>query len=291
MLEGIEEILEKERPDWVLLYGDTNSTVAGALAAAKLHIPVAHVEAGMRSFNRKMPEEVNRVVSDHVSALNLCSTDIAIRNLENEGLGATAVLTGDVMYDCALKFRKIAERYCDPIAKFALSSGGYVLMTCHRAENTNDKERLAGIVSAVNSIAEDFTVLYPMHPRTSRFLREYGLSLSPKVQVVEPVGYLEMLLLERNAKLILTDSGGVQKEAFFYEVPCVTMRDETEWIETVDLGWNVIVGASEDAIKSAVANFAANLPAGVATNPYGDGDAAGKILDAISGFGNACVKS
>ena len=281
MLEGVEDALVEERPDWVLLYGDTNSTLAGALAAVKLHIPVAHVEAGMRSFNRRMPEEINRVVTDHTATLNFCSTGVAVDNLSNEGRGDTAVLVGDVMYDCALKFHSVAERNCDPLAKLALRAGEYILMTCHRAENTNDSARLAEIVSAVNSIAENNTVLYPMHPRTKKFLEYYGLAFSEKVQIVDPVGYLEMLLLEKSAKLILSDSGGIQKEAFFYDVPCVTMRDETEWVETIELGWNVLVGASKDAIESAVANFAANPPAPTNVKPYGDGDAAGKILEKL----------
>jgi UDP-GlcNAc3NAcA epimerase len=180
-----------------------------------------------------------------------------------------------------LKFHALAERNCDPLAKFALRNGEYILMTCHRAENTNDFARLSEIVSAVNSVADSNTVLYPMHPRTKRFLDDYGLAFSDKVRIVEPVGYLEMLLLEKGASLILTDSGGVQKEAFFYNVPCVTMRDETEWVETIELGWNVLVGASKDAIEAAVANFATNPPATAELKPYGDGDAAGKILEKI----------
>ena len=281
MLEGLEAALLEERPDWVLLYGDTNSTLAGALAAVKLHIPVAHVEAGMRSFNRGMPEEINRVVTDHTADLNFCSTELAVENLAAEGRGGTAVLVGDVMYDCALRFQELAERNCDPLADFALEAGAYVLLTCHRAENTNDPARLAGIVDAVNSIADDIVVFYPAHPRLKSFLEKYGLSFSEKVRVVEPVGYLDMLLLEKSAALILTDSGGIQKEAFFYRVPCVTMRDETEWTETVELGWNKLVGASQDAIETAVTDFVTNPPAATGEEPYGDGDAAGKILERL----------
>ena len=277
MLEGIEKILLEESPEWVLIYGDTNSTLAGALAAVKLHIRVAHVESGMRSFNRRMPEEINRVISDNISTLNLCSTHTAVTNLENEGMGDSSCLTGDVMYDCALNFEAIAEKYCDPIQKFGLVEGEYVLMTCHRAENTNDESRLSQIVEAVNLIAGNSTVLYPIHPRTAGFLEEYGLSFSDKVQVVPPVGYLDMLILEKNAKIILTDSGGIQKEAFFYDVPCVTMRDETEWIETVDLGWNIITGASKEKIIDAIAKFA-TPPAPVSEKPYGDGNASEKIV-------------
>ena len=278
MLKGIEDILIEERPDWVLIYGDTNSTLAGALAAVKLHIPVVHIEAGMRSFNREMPEEINRIVSDSVSTLNLCSTTTAVENLKNEGMGNTAFLTGDVMYDCALKFEALAARYCNPLAKFALSSGEYILMTCHRAENTDDKLRLSQIVSAVNQIAENHTVLYTMHPRTASFIERYYLKFSDKVKVVPPVGYLDMLVLEKNAQTILTDSGGIQKEAFFYRVPCVTMRDETEWVETVNLGWNSIAGASYDQITEAVAKFAKQPPAETGEHPYGKGNAAEKII-------------
>ncbi len=277
MLEGIEKILLEENPEWVLIYGDTNSTLAGALAAVKLHIRVVHVESGMRSFNRRMPEEINRVISDNISTLNLCSTATAVENLKNEGMGETAVLTGDVMYDCALKFEALAEKYCDTTARFAIEKGKYILMTCHRAENTNDELRLSQIVGAVNEIAENNSVLYPMHPRTDGFLEEYGLKFSEKVQVVTPVGYLDMLILEKNAKLILTDSGGIQKEAFFFNVPCVTMRDETEWVETVELGWNKITGASKKKIIEAVANFA-TPPHEVSDQPYGDGNAAEKIV-------------
>ncbi len=284
MLAGIEDILIEELPNWVLIYGDTNSTLAGALAAVKLHIPVVHIEAGMRSFNRAMPEEINRIVSDSISTLNLCSTTTAIEHLKNEGMGNSAFLTGDVMYDCAMKFEALALKYCDPLAKFALTPQKYILMTCHRAENTDDKLRLSQIVSAVNNIAKNHTVLYTMHPRTASFIERYYLKFSDKVKVVPPIGYLDMLVLEKNAQIILTDSGGIQKEAFFYRVPCVTMRDETEWVETVKLGWNVITGASYDKITEAVANFADHRPAETFDQPYGDGNAAGKIIEQMVNY-------
>lgn len=284
MIEGIENILLQEKPDWVLIYGDTNSTMAGALAAVKLHIPVAHVESGMRSFNRSMPEEINRVVSDHVCTLNLCSTVTSMENLKNEGLANTSILTGDVMYDCAVKFADLAEKHCDPLMKFELTRKKYVLMTCHRAENTDDKLRISQIVEAVNMIAETIPVIYPIHPRTRKLLKEYGLDFSDQVQVVDPVGYFEMLVLEKNAALILTDSGGVQKEAFFYNVPCVTMRDETEWVETVKLGFNVIAGADTETIVKAVEKFSANPPQSVSSSPYGDANSAEKIINAILEF-------
>jgi len=193
-------------------------------------------------------------------------------------------LTGDVMYDCALKFASIAEKYCDPFAKFAVKNGQYILMTCHRAENTDDESRLAEIVKAVNKLSEQTPVLYPVHPRTSGFLEKYGLSFSAGVKTVPPVGYLEMLLLEKGAELILTDSGGVQKEAFFYAVPCVTMRDETEWVETVELGWNILTGASSAKITENAAKFAENPPTKPDKSPYGDGDAAGKITETLLSF-------
>jgi UDP-GlcNAc3NAcA epimerase len=281
MMQELEKVLIEEKPDRVLIYGDTNSTLAGAVVAVKLHIPVVHVEAGMRSFNRRMPEEINRVISDHVCQLNLCSTSVAMENLENEGRSETAELVGDVMYDCALMFSELAEKYYKPLEKFDLESGKFVLMTCHRAENTNDRKRLENIVEAVNEVAEDIPVLYPMHPRTVKYLRDYGLSFSGRVKTVEPVSYLEMILLEKSAGLILTDSGGVQKEAFFYQVPCVTMRDETEWVETVELGWNWVVGADTEKIVEAVTFFLNGSPEYPTCLPYGDGKAAEKIVEAI----------
>ncbi len=286
MLEKIEDILQIEKPDWVLIYGDTNSTLAGALAAVKMHIPVAHVEAGMRSFNRKMPEEINRIVSDHTCQLNLCSTNIAVENLKKEDREETAFLVGDVMYDCSLKFADLAEKTFEEtlFANYAIKEKEYILMTCHRAENTDDELRLSQIVDAVNELAEKTDVVYPIHPRTKSYLEKYHLSFSEKVKVIKPVSYLEMLLLEKYANLILTDSGGVQKEAFFFKVPCVTMRDETEWVETVELGVNFIVGADKNKIISTVIESLNNnwidKFANIA-NPYGDGNASGKIINII----------
>jgi len=283
MLAALEAVLAAERPDWVLVYGDTNSTLAGALAAAKLHLRAAHVEAGMRSFNRRMPEEVNRVVADHLCDLNLCPTETAMGHLATEGRGATARLVGDVMYDAALRFADLAARHADPLGRLGLEAGRYALATCHRAENTDDPARLGGILRAFGEIARTQALVWPVHPRTRRFLGEHGLSLPNGVRAVPPVSYLEMLLLERHARLLLTDSGGMQKEAFFYRVPCVTLRDETEWVETVALGWNVLAGAEPERILAAVADFAASPPPATGQEPYGDGDAAGKILDALGG--------
>ncbi len=282
MLEKLEDILLREKPDFVLIYGDTNSTLAGALAASKMHIPIAHIEAGMRSFNKKMPEEINRIIADHLSTINFCSTKTAIGNLKRENLAETGVLVGDVMFDCSLKFAEFAEKRYDPFAKFAVERNKYALLTCHRAENTDHKKCLSEIVKAVNRISEKMPVLYPVHPRTRKFLNEYGLSFSDNVKLIPPVGYLEMILLEKHSSFILTDSGGVQKEAFFYRVPCITMREETEWTETVELGWNRITGADSGKITAAFADFAENRPAKTSARPYGNGDAASKITEVIA---------
>jgi UDP-GlcNAc3NAcA epimerase len=281
MLEGIEKVLIEEQPDVLLVYGDTNSTLAGALAAVKLHIPTAHVEAGMRSFNRTMPEEINRILTDHIADINFCSTPVAVENLENEGLDKTVILVGDVMYDCSLKFAELAGKHYQPLEKFNLQSGNYILLTCHRAENTNDPDRLTGIVEAVNILSEEIPVIYPVHPRTREYIKKYGLTFNNSVQTVSPVSYFEMLIMERHAGFILTDSGGVQKEAFFYQVPCVTMRDETEWVETVDLKWNIVTGADSEKILQAVKTFQQQPPPKTDVNPYGDGDAAGKIVNEL----------
>jgi UDP-GlcNAc3NAcA epimerase len=278
MLAELEKVLIAEKPEVVLTYGDTNSTVAAALAAIKLHIPIAHVEAGMRSFNRKMPEEINRVVTDHISEKNFCSTELAVKNLENEGRGYTAILVGDVMYDCALKFLPVAEKNCDPFSKYGVNKGEFILMTCHRPANTDNHERLASIVKAVNELSEKFPVLYPVHPRTKVYLEKYKLELSSNVKVLPPMNFFDMVLAEKYAKLILTDSGGMQKEAFFHKTPCVTMRDETEWLETIESGWNAIVGADYEKIMNAANSFLTSSPTPAKGTPYGKGDAAEKIV-------------
>ncbi|MBN1865116.1 MAG: UDP-N-acetylglucosamine 2-epimerase (non-hydrolyzing) [Victivallales bacterium] len=284
MLEGLEKVMVEESPGMALVYGDTNSTLSGALAASKLHIPVAHVEAGMRSFNRNMPEEINRIVADHLASLNLCPSLTSMDNLAREGLEGTSVLTGDIMYDCALKFAKLAEKLQDPLSKFSLHSGRYALMTCHRAENTDNCMRISQIVSAANELSQKLDVVFPIHPRTGKMLESFSLSLAPGVKTLPPLGYLDMLLLEKHAAVILTDSGGVQKEAFFFSVPCITMRDETEWVETVQLGFNVLVGADGGKILSAVEDLNANPPHLPDEKPYGNGDAADKIISALCGF-------
>ena len=278
MLEGIEQILLSEKPDWVLIYGDTNSTLAGALAAAKLHIPVAHVEAGLRSFNMRMPEEINRILADRVSTLLLCPTEIAVENLAREGVVEGVHNVGDVMYDVALYYRERAKAQSEVLKTHGLQEKGFALATCHRAENTDDPVRLEGIVSALAEIALALPVVLPLHPRTRKLLQQFGLEHHlDALTVVDPLPFLDMVALEQAAQVILTDSGGVQKEAFFYQVPCITMRDETEWVETVELGWNRLVGASSEMILGAHAAMATRMSK-TGEKPYGDGDAAKRIL-------------
>lgn len=280
MLEAIEKVLLKEKPDWVLIYGDTNSTLAGALAAVKLHIPVAHVEAGLRSFNMRMPEEVNRILSDRVSQLLFCPTDTATINLAKEGINAGVHNVGDVMFDVALYYRDRARTNSMALKNFSLQPSHFVLATCHRAENTDDPERLNAIVSALAEISKTLPVILPLHPRTKALLTTYKLEEQlGKVTVVDPMPFIDMVALEQAAKVILTDSGGVQKEACFYGVPCITLRDETEWVETVEMGWNRLVGGDTQKILSAYE--ALSPPQSGAPSVYGDGNAAEKIIQIL----------
>lgn len=282
MLQSIEHVLIAERPDWVLVYGDTNSTLAAALAASKLHMPVAHVEAGLRSFNMKMPEEINRIVTDRLSTILFCPTDGAIKNLEREGATATLSLVGDVMYDAALHFAALSDERSSILDELALEAGSYILATCHRAENTDNEANLKEILQGLCFIAETKKVVLPLHPRTRRMIIETGLtSLMTPLTIIEPVAYLDMISLEKNAEFIVTDSGGVQKEAFFFSVPCVTMREETEWTETVDHGWNILTGANARKIRTAIDSHSQinKVPA----SPYGDGRASERICDALLG--------
>jgi UDP-GlcNAc3NAcA epimerase len=249
MLAGIEEVLLKEQPDCVLVYGDTNSTLAGALAAVKLHIKVAHVEAGLRSFNRRMPEEINRVLTDHVADLLLCPTQTAVDNLAAEGITAGVHLVGDVMYDGLLWAVERGKRTSTILADLGLSPKNYALVTVHRAENTDDPERLGGILDALNQIEE--TIVWPVHPRAHKKLEELNWQPAEHIRLIEPVGYVDMATLEAQARVILTDSGGMQKEAYWLGVPCITLRDETEWVETVEAGANEIVGTSAPCIVDA----------------------------------------
>jgi len=349
MLAAIEKVLIEEKPDWVLIYGDTNSTLAGALAAAKLHVPIAHVEAGLRSFNRRMPEEINRVVADQLSTLLFCPSQVAVDNLAAEGIGGNAMVrqahhdtydchpelvegrkiekdityqclktnplpltshpspltphvlnVGDVMAD-ALQFASTkAAAQSDILDRFGLKPRGYLLATLHRAENTDNPERLGNIMNALTKLAEKEPVILPLHPRTKKILartlnlEHRTLNLEPRTLNVEhrtlnvepfsrltfldPVGYFDIIALEKSARILLTDSGGMQKEAYWLKVPCITLRDETEWVETVASGWNILTGAERDRIVTAVQNFKAP-----ATHPplYGDGQAAEKILSIL----------
>lgn len=283
MLEGIEKILIAEEPDWVLIYGDTNSTLAGVLAAAKLHIPVAHVEAGLRSFNMRMPEEVNRILSDRVSTKLFCPTQTAVDNLKMEGITQGVHNVGDVMYDVALFYKNIAIERSEVKQQLGLVGHEFALATCHRAENTDDLARLTEILKGLSAISRQMPVVFPLHPRTRKIIDMHGLQrLLDQLVVVEPLAFLDMVALEQSAAVILTDSGGVQKEAFFYGIPCITMRDETEWVETVDMGWNTLVGASAAAIEQAFVQIK-NLPAAKAA-VYGNGKAAQEILKNLTAY-------
>ena len=282
MLEAIECTLLESKPECVLVFGDTNSTLAGALAAAKLHIPVAHVESGLRSFNLKMPEEINRVVADHLSTMLFAPTQTAMDNLAHEGIGSDrTTLTGDVMYDVSLYYGAKAQRESKVLNNLDLTPRGFVLATVHRAENTDDPARLTAIIKGLSSVAEKLPVVLPVHPRTRGALHRAGLeNRDGRLKLIDPVGYLDMLLLERSAATIATDSGGVQKEAFFYETPCVTLRDETEWVELVELGWNKLCPpTSADEICRTV--LAAIGSKGSAAKTYGDGNATGRIAQIL----------
>jgi UDP-GlcNAc3NAcA epimerase len=280
MLEAVENVLLAERPDWVLVYGDTNSTLAGALAACKLHIPVAHVEAGLRSFDMRMPEEVNRILTDHVSDLLLAPTEAAVDNLQREGIDGNRVrVVGDVMLDAALHYSEQANARSALLEQLGLRKREYLLVTLHRAENTDDPARLLTVMNALQTISKTMKVVFPMHPRTRKSLeRQQSMYTQNNLIVLEPLDYLDMILLERNARLIATDSGGVQKEAFFFRVPCVTLRDQTEWVELLELGWNRLAPpTSAEAVVAAIESAACYTPTAVDC-PYGDGNAAEKIL-------------
>lgn len=275
MLENLEEVLLTERPDWLLVYGDTNSTLAGALAAAKLHIPVAHVEAGLRSGNMAMPEEVNRILTDRISNALFCPTDAAVENLHAEGMRQGVYLVGDVMYDAALHFAARARQQFS-LDHWGLAEKGYVLCTVHRAENTDDLERLRQIAAALVRIADELPVVFPVHPRTARVLRLMLDEMRhPGIRLIDPLPFLAMMRLLMSAEAVLTDSGGVQKEAFFHRVPCVTLREETEWIETVACGANRLAGADTGRILSA---WQARRAVPDDLFPYGDGTASEKII-------------
>ena len=284
ILERLEKTLLDEKPDWVLIYGDTNSTLAGALAAAKLHIPVAHVEAGLRSYNRDMPEEINRVVADCLSTILFCPTDAAVENLAKEGITQGIWKVGDVMYDSILYNTGLAERDSDILSRMNLTSKSYYLATIHRAENTDDTSRLNSIMFAIKEMAKP--VILPLHPRARKILGAGLSDIAGQVRVIEPVSYLDMLMLEKNARIILTDSGGVQKEAYWFHVPCITLRNETEWVELVAGGYNQLSGAETHAIFSAVEKAESSLNIFNNKKPknlYGDGHSAEKIITILAG--------
>ena len=282
MLSEIEKLLIKEQPDLVLIYGDTNSTLAGALAASKLHINIAHVEAGLRSFDRTMPEEINRVLTDHISNLLFCPTGTAVMNLKNEGVTDGVYCVGDVMMDALEYNRKIAEDRSTILDDMDLTSKDFMVATVHRPANTDSKKNLSSIVKAFCSTA-DQTIVFPAHPRTERYLKEYGLwdLFCQHVKVIPPVGYLDMLKLMAHSSKILTDSGGIQKEAYMLGVPCVTLRENTEWVETVEDGWNVLVGANYGKIVDAIVGFEG---AGERSDVFGEGDASERICEILRLF-------
>jgi UDP-GlcNAc3NAcA epimerase len=286
MLQSIEEVLLRELPDWVLVYGDTNSTLAGALAACKLHIPTAHVEAGLRSYNRGMPEEINRVLTDHSADLLFAPTDAAMETLRREGLAEDKIrLVGDVMFDAALVYAERARWRSQILTRLSLEPKKYILATVHRAENTDNVSRLAAIVEAFTELSNEMTVVFPVHPRTRKafaWLGEIKVE-NGRLQLIDPIGYLDMVALESHAALIATDSGGVQKEAFFHGVNCVTLREETEWVELIDLGWNrLLPPVSADAIASGI-RTALSAPTGKVARPYGDGTSSKLIVGALAG--------
>lgn len=284
MLAAVERVLLAERPDAVLVYGDTNSTLAGALAAVKLHLPVAHVEAGLRSGNLAMPEEVNRVLTDRISSWLFTPTAAACEHLLREGVAAAQIVeVGDVMYDAALHHGERAAGHAAVRQRLGLEPGRYALVTVHRAENTDVPARMATVLDAVCRVAAQMPVVWPVHPRVAALLRAQApqLAAQPALRLVDPVGYLEMVCLEREAAVIATDSGGVQKEAFFHRVPCVTLRDETEWVELVETGWNRLAPPL-DAQAVAQAVLAARGSCGAEVQPYGTGDAAQRIAGRLA---------
>lgn len=282
MLIKIEEVLLKEKPDWVLVYGDTNSTLAGALAASKLHIKLAHVEAGLRSFNKKMPEEINRILTDHISDALFIPTLTAKDNLKNEGFVSNKVFfVGDVMYDAALFYAKIADKQSSILREVKIKSKEFILSTIHRAENTDDLVRLKEIFRNLENIAKDFSVVLPLHPRTKGALEKINFNTkTSSVNFIDPVGYIDMVMLEKHALFIITDSGGVQKEAYFHKVPCITLRNETEWVELVDNGYNTLWKQGDDLIK--IMNKQKGVLFNNNQNLYGTGNSAKEIVNLLN---------
>ncbi len=276
MLEAIEEVLLEEKPDWVMVYGDTNSTLAGALAAKKLHIKVAHVEAGLRSFNMKMPEEVNRILTDRISDVLFSPTETALNNLKDEGydrIDCKIVKSGDVMQDAALFYTSFDQK-----PKFDIPEK-FILLTIHRAENTDKIRKLTNIIDALNDISKEIAIVFPLHPRTKKLLETHDIKLSSSIIVLEPVGYLEMVYLLKHCNLVMTDSGGLQKEAYFFKKSCITLRDETEWVELVENGFNVLAAASKEKIIEAYSDKKFNTNFSI--NLYGNGNASKTIVESL----------
>ena len=280
MLIGLEKVLQQQKPDFVVVYGDTNSTLAGALAAAKLNIKLAHVEAGLRSFNRTMPEEINRILTDKTSDILLCPTETAVKNLAEEGITNDVYNIGDVMFDAALLFEAIANKQSNILSELDIEPKNYYLLTMHRPQNTDRYENLNSILQALIESKEK--IIFPVHPRTKKFIKIHNLKrttrLAPNLLLIQPVSYLDMVMLEKNANKIITDSGGIQKEAYFFKVPCITLRNETEWVETVEDGWNCLVGAQREKILNAIKNFE---PQNEQQQHYGNGDASYKLLEVL----------
>jgi UDP-GlcNAc3NAcA epimerase len=307
MLSGIEEVLEREMPDCVVVYGDTNSTLAGALAASKLHITLAHVEAGLRSFNRHMPEEINRVITDHISDILFCPTKIAVKNLEKEGFTniinrrtlvdrnslrnvfsalrpehlRLVLNVGDVMYDSVLYYSHKADSRSNILKQLKVKEKDYALATVHRPENTDDISRLSNIVKGLEAVSKELLVIWPVHPRNIKFIDKFDLGVgNDRFRVIEPTSYVDFIKLEKHAKMIFTDSGGVQKEAYFLQVPCITLRDETEWTETIQSGMNRLAGASQDKIFEAFKKIAGKA-CGITPQVFGDGLASERIVEVL----------
>lgn len=283
MLIALEELMLKEAPDYVVVFGDTNSTIAAALAAAKLQLPIGHIEAGLRSFNRNMPEEINRIATDVISAQLFCPTDNAVELLKKEGIVNEVYQVGDIMYDAMLHFLPMSEKKSDILSQEKLKPDEFYLFTMHRPENTDHPERIKSIFKGLEACGKP--IVYPVHPRMRSVLERPEIQKYVKkltnLKMIDPVGYLDMIQLEKHAKKIITDSGGMQKEAFFVKTPCITIRDESEWVETVDLGWNIIVGADTEKIVDAIMNF---NPIHEVKNPYGEGDSAMIISKSILSY-------
>jgi UDP-GlcNAc3NAcA epimerase len=278
MIEAIETVLETVKPSLIMVYGDTNTTLAGAIAASKMHIPIAHVEAGLRSFNRRMPEEINRVLTDHVSSLLFTPSETAVQNLATEGIkGEKVINVGDVMFDAARYYAALSEKRSNILEELNLQTGDYFLLTMHRQENTDIQERLLGIFEGLKD--STCPIVWPIHPRTAKMLKSFDIKVPEVIQMIDPVGYLDMVMLEKKAKLIVTDSGGVQKEAYYHGIPSITLRDETEWVELVDLRATQVVGADSALIKAAMIEALQMKITNAAV--YGKGDAGNLIVNAL----------